>query len=60
MTSVKVYNLIGQLVKTIVNNMQDAGTYSVSVDMSNATTGVYFCVLEQGSNRAMQKMMLLK
>jgi hypothetical protein len=61
MTSVKVYNLLGQLVKTIMNNVQqDAGAYSVSIDMSNATTGIYFCVLEQGGNRAMQKMMLLK
>jgi hypothetical protein len=60
-TSLKVYNILGQLVTTLVNNVQqDAGSYRVSVDMSNFNSGVYFSVLEQGSNRAIQKMMLLK
>jgi hypothetical protein len=60
-TSLKVYNILGQLVTTLVNNVQqDAGSYRVSVDMSNFNSGVYFSVLEQGSNRAVQKMMLLK
>ncbi len=60
-TSLKVYNVLGQLVKTVVDNLhQEAGTYTVHVDMSNVTSGVYFYTLEQGQNRLVHKMMLLK
>ena len=60
-TSLKVYNVLGQLVTTLVNNVyQQAGTYKVNVDMSGAGSGVYFSVLEQGQNRVAQKMVLLR
>jgi hypothetical protein len=60
-TSVKIYNVLGQLVNTVVNNVhQDAGTYTVSVDMSREASGMYVTILEQGSRRAIQKMMLTK
>jgi hypothetical protein len=60
-TSLKVYNILGQHVMTVVNNVfQPANTYTQRIDMSNFTSGIYFCVLEQGSNRSAQKMMLLK
>ena len=59
--SLKVYNVLGQLVKTLVDNAhQEAGTYTVRIDMSNVTSGVYFYSLEQGNNRLVHKMMLLK
>jgi hypothetical protein len=60
-TSMKVYNILGQHVMTVVDNVyQTASTYKVSIDMSRFTSGIYFCVLEQGNNRSVQKMMLLK
>ncbi len=59
--SLKVYDLLGQVVKTIVDNVnQVPSTYTVSVDMSGFGSGVYVYVLQQGSNRLTQKMMLLK
>jgi len=59
--TMRVYNVLGQVVKTLVNSAhQEAGEYTVHVDMSNLTSGVYFYSLEQGNNRLVQKMMLLK
>jgi len=59
--TLRVYNVLGQIVATLVNGLnQSAGHYTVRVDLSHATSGVYFGVLEQGSNRATQKLMLLK
>ena len=59
--SLKVYNLLGQVVATLVNNEnQSAGTYTVRVEMYRLTSGLYFAALEQGDNRAVQKLMLLK
>jgi len=60
-TSLTVYNILGQVVSKLVDNVsQNAGTYNVTVDMSNATSGVYFYILEQGGNRLAHKMLLLK
>ena len=60
-TSLTVYNILGQTVATLVDNVnQNAGTYNVTVDMSHATSGVYFYLLEQGGNRLAHKMLLLK
>jgi len=60
-TSLKVYNVLGQNVKTIVDNVfQDANTYQVSIDMSEFSNGIYFCILKQGNNFTVQKMMLIK
>ena len=58
--TLKVYNVLGQVVKTEVNQYQTAGEYQVHVDMSRMTSGVYFGSLEQGANRQMKKMVLVK
>jgi len=59
--SLRVYNVLGQLVKTIVNNkFQKAGEYKYNVDMSNFSSGVYLYRLEQGNNSLTKRMILLK
>jgi len=56
-----VYNVLGQRVKTLVNNeYRTANSYNVKIDMSEYSTGLYFVVLKQGENTATKKMMLLK
>ncbi len=60
-TSLKVYNALGQLVKTVVDGIfQAPGVYDVKVDLSNLPSGVYVSVLQQGNNQTAQKLMLLK
>jgi len=60
-TSLKVYNMLGQLVSTpLANANQAPGTYKVSVDMSGSTSGIYFVVLEHAQNRLTQKVVLMK
>ncbi|MDZ7295858.1 MAG: T9SS type A sorting domain-containing protein, partial [candidate division KSB1 bacterium] len=60
-TSLKVYDVLGHQVMTVVDNVfQQAGRYRVRVSMSQFPTGVYLCVLRQGNQRAVQKMMLMK
>jgi hypothetical protein len=59
--SLKVYNILGQLVRTVVDNVnQGPSTYTLSVDMSGFNSGVYIYILQQGSNRLVHKMTLLK
>jgi hypothetical protein len=59
--NLKVYNILGQQVMTLVNNeFQTAGSHPMTINMAGMTSGVYFCVLEQGTQRITQKLMLLK
>jgi len=59
--SLKVYNVSGQLIKTILDNeTRNAGAYDVQVDLSNVSSGVYFTVLSDGQQSQSRKMMLLK
>ena len=58
--TVKVYNIIGQEVATLVNAQQSAGTYKVNFDASSLSTGVYFYSVRSGSYNQVKKMMLIK
>lgn len=58
--TIKVYNILGQMVATIVNQRQSAGTYTVTFEASRFASGVYFYRLTAGSFSSVKKMMLLK
>ncbi len=58
--TLKVYNLVGQEVATLVNANQAQGTYQVTFDASNLSSGVYFYTLKAGNYTVTKKMMLLK
>lgn len=58
--TLKVFNLLGQEVATLVNSVQRAGVYSVQWNASVMSSGVYFCRLTQGDNVKVQKLMLMK
>ncbi len=58
--SLKVYNLIGQEVATLINSFQTSGEYSVTFNASNLSSGVYFYRLESGSFNVVKKMLFVK
>ena len=59
--SLKIYSVTGQLVQTVLDGVEQArGSYTVDVNMSNHASGAYFYVLQQGANRQVKAMMLLK
>ena len=65
MLEIRVYNISGQQVKTLVDTPQDAGYYSVVWDGRNdrgnqVGSGTYFYVIKAGMDEAMRKMVLLK
>ena len=56
----KVYNMLGQEVATLLNEFKNAGSYEVSFDAANLPSGVYVYAITAGSFSAVKKMMLLK
>jgi len=55
-----LYNALGQKVKTLVQESQPAGFYSVQLTASDLSSGMYFYVLEAGSFKSVKKLTLLK
>jgi hypothetical protein len=58
--SLKVFNVLGQEVETLVNTVQGSGNHIVVFDASRISSGVYFYRLEAGKFTQVMKMMLLK
>ncbi len=58
--AVRVYNILGQTVATLVDGNQNAGTYEVTFNAATFSSGVYFYRIESGSFAAVKKMLLLK
>ena len=56
----KVFNVIGQQVTTLVNQKQVAGNYSVTFDASKLSSGVYFYQINAGQFMSTKKMLLMK
>jgi hypothetical protein len=56
----KVYDILGKEVKTLVNKYQKAGEYQVSFDASNLASGIYLYRLTSGSFSQTRKMILEK
>jgi hypothetical protein len=58
--SIKVYNILGQEIATLVERVQDAGDYTITFDASNLPSGVYFYRLKAGEFVSVRKMLLIK
>ena len=58
--TLKVYDLLGREIKTLVNERQSAGQHSVIFDGSNCSTGVYFYRLQAGTFGQTKKLIELK
>jgi flagellar hook assembly protein FlgD len=66
--SLKIYNLLGQVVTTLVNETQEAGYKSASFDASKMPSGLYFYWLtahrqdgvQSGQFMDVKKMLLLR
>ena len=58
--SLKVFDLLGKEITTLVNEEKPAGSYQVTWNGSNLPSGIYFYQLKAGSFLSTKKMTLLK
>jgi hypothetical protein len=55
-----LYNILGQEVGTLVDEVKSPGRYSVRVDGNRLTSGIYFAKLSSGDSVRVRKLTLLK
>jgi len=58
--TLKVYDLLGNEVATLVNKQKPACSYDVKFDASSLPSGIYFYRLQAGSFVETKKMVLMK
>lgn len=59
-TSLKVYDLLGREVATLVNEAKAPGAYEVTWNAEGIASGVYFCKLQAGGFVQTRKMLLAR
>ena len=58
--TMKVYNILGREVKTLINNIEGPGKYKIDFNGSRFASGVYFYVLQSNGSFITKKFVLLK
>lgn len=59
-TTLKVYDILGSEIVTLVNEEQQPGYYEVQFDGNNIASGIYVYRLQAGDHVSIKKMMVLK
>jgi hypothetical protein len=55
-----IFNVLGKEVNKLINDVKEAGLYSIEFDASNLPSGVYYYTLSAGDFKQTKKMMLVK
>jgi hypothetical protein len=58
--TLKIYDILGSEVKTLVNEKQSVNNYTVNVDFSSLPSGIYYYTLRAGDFTSTKKLMLVK
>ena len=58
--TIKIYNIIGQIVATLTDEYKLAGNYEIKFNGSNLSSGVYFYRMQAGNFVKAKKLILLK
>jgi hypothetical protein len=60
LVTLEVYNLLGEKVASLINEVKEAGRYEVKFDASKLASGIYVYSLKSGSFNSVKKMLLMK
>ncbi len=58
--SIKVYNILGEELMTLVNEEKSPGNYIVHLDARNLSSGIYFYKMKAGNFVETKKIILIK
>jgi lysophospholipase L1-like esterase len=58
--SVKIYDILGNEVESLVNDLKESGEYEITFDASKLSSGIYLYRISAGNFKATKRMILLK
>jgi hypothetical protein len=58
--SLRVYDILGREIVTLVDELKSAGNYKLNFNANNYASGIYFYQLQTDNKQIMKKMILLK
>ena len=58
--SLKVFDMLGKEVATLVNETKETGSYSAKFDGAKLSSGIYFYKLQSGNSIAVKKLTIMK
>ena len=58
--NIAVYDVLGNIIQTPVNEYKNAGNYGFVLNSSNLSSGIYFYTMKSGNFNETKKMMLIK
>jgi hypothetical protein len=58
--NLKIYNLMGEEILTLLNDYKDIGTYTIDFNASGLSSGIYFYKIISGNYTEIKKMVLIK
>jgi hypothetical protein len=58
--SIKLYDVVGKEIKTLVNGNQEAGSFTLKLDGDHLSEGIYYCRIESGSMSDVAKITIVK
>jgi hypothetical protein len=60
LVSLKIYDILGREISTLVNEVKPAGSYNLNFNASDLTSGIYFYKIQAGNFIQIRKMVLIK
>jgi hypothetical protein len=57
---IDLYNILGEKIKTVIDEYKNAGSYSLTINLDELSSGVYLYTLETGSKVLVKKLTILK
>ncbi|MDZ4711066.1 MAG: T9SS type A sorting domain-containing protein [bacterium] len=58
--TIKVYDILGKEIFTLLNDFRNAGRYSINFNGSNFPSGIYYYKIKAGEFESIRKMILIK
>jgi hypothetical protein len=56
----KIFDILGREVMTLVNDIKEAGNYQINFISQNLTSGLYIYKIQVGSYSAVKKMLYIR
>jgi len=58
--TIEIFGILGNRVRTLVNEVKAAGLHDVTFDAAGLPSGVYFCLMRAGNYTASRRLLWIK